>query len=297
MPSGATLLLPRGPGRVSEGGLRTRGWFKITGPDAPLVSVVTVVLNSRSLLEQTIRSVLAQTHDNIEYVVIDGGSSDGTVDIIREHDHAIDYWVSEPDQGISEAFNKGIGTATGEMVGILNAGDWYTPSAVSQALKVRDRTDRFAIYHGCVAYCHEDGTFAFQASPDLMRIWRYMSVFHPTMLVEREVYQRVGLYSSAFRYAMDCELVHRALRAGVRFVLVPEVQTHMRLGGRSHRHFQRAFAEFRDSVILHGGARLPAYWRYATSTLKRAALRYRAGRRLKALRDRLRGKSTPLLIP
>ena len=291
------VVLPGGPGRLGEGGLRTEGRFKRSTPKAPLVSIVTVVRDGRSVLEQTIRSVLEQSYDNVEYVVIDGGSTDGTVDVIREHASAIDYWVSEPDPGITDAFNKGIRATTGDIVGILNAGDWYTGGALAAAVRARDPEDRFAIYHGDIAYCHEDGSFAFEAKPDPSRIWRYMSLFHPTMLVERAVYQRIGRYSPAFRYAMDCEFVHRAVRAGVRFVYVPRVQSHMRLGGRSHRHFRRAFAEFRDSVILHGGARFPAWGRYGAAVLKRSLVRYRVGRWLKGLRDRLRGETSPLIMP
>jgi glycosyltransferase involved in cell wall biosynthesis len=295
--AGSGVVLAGGPTRIGEGGLRSRGWFKASSPETPLVSVITVVRNAAAVLEQTIRSVLEQTYHNVEYLVIDGASGDGTLDVLQHYDRAIDYWVSEPDSGISEAFNKGIELSTGELIGLLNAGDRYEPQAIAAVVAARDARQRFAIYHGDLVYCREDGTAMYRTHPDLSKIWRYMSVFHPTMLVEREVYRRIGLYSPQFRYAMDSELVHRAVRAGVRFVYVPRTIAAMRLGGRSHREYRRAFAEFRDSVILHGGPRLPAYWRYGAAVLKRSLLRYRAGRALKGLRDRLRGRVSPLLWP
>lgn len=89
------------------------------------ISIVTVSYNAAKTIEQTIKSVINQTYSNIEYIVIDGGSTDGTVDIIRKYEDRIAYWVSEPDGGIFDAMNKGIKVATGEVVGIINSDDWY----------------------------------------------------------------------------------------------------------------------------------------------------------------------------
>ena len=117
------LLLPENEARQGEGGLRTKGCFKRSHPGKPLISIVTVVYNGEEHLEETIRSVLGQSYDNVEYIVIDGGSTDGTVDIIRQYEEGIDYWVSEPDEGIYDAMNKGIMLAGGEMINFMNSGD------------------------------------------------------------------------------------------------------------------------------------------------------------------------------
>ncbi len=102
------LFLPKREERQGEGGLRTQGYFKRSLPDKPLITVITVVFNGAKHLEETILSVINQTYDNVEYIVIDGGSTDRTLDIIRQYEHAIDYWVSERDRGIYDAMNKGI---------------------------------------------------------------------------------------------------------------------------------------------------------------------------------------------
>ena len=94
------LFLPEGEGRQNEGGLRTQGYFKHSLPDKPLITVITVVFNGEKYLEETILSVINQTYDNVEYIIIDGGSTDGTLDIISKYEYAIDYWVSEKDNGI-----------------------------------------------------------------------------------------------------------------------------------------------------------------------------------------------------
>jgi glycosyltransferase involved in cell wall biosynthesis len=106
------------------GGLRTRGLYKAEGPE-PIVTVVTIAYNCASSIEETMLSVLNQTYSNIEYVVIDGGSTDGTVDVIRKYEHAIDYWVSEPDRGIYDAMNKGIRASTGQWLNMMNVKDVF----------------------------------------------------------------------------------------------------------------------------------------------------------------------------
>lgn len=117
--------LPSNSARIGEGGVRLHGKHKETTLNKPLISVVTVVFNGALLLEDTILSVLNQSYDNIEYIVIDGGSTDGTVDILRKYESSIDYWVSEDDEGIYDAMNKGAQVAQGRYLHFLNAGDAY----------------------------------------------------------------------------------------------------------------------------------------------------------------------------
>jgi len=117
-----------------EGGLRTQGIYKKSSKSRPLVSIVTVVYNGEKYLEQTIRSVINQRYDNIEYIIIDGGSTDGTLDIVEKHEKMIDYWISEPDEGIFDAMNKGIKICRGELIGLINADDYYAPNAIERVV-------------------------------------------------------------------------------------------------------------------------------------------------------------------
>ena len=130
------LFLPEGEARQGEGGLRTQGYFKTSLESKPLITVVTVVFNGEQFLEETIQSVINQTYDNVEYIIIDGGSSDGTLDIIRKYEHAIDYWVSEKDKGIYGAMNKGCMLALGDGINFLNAGDWYNGDVINSEIKI-----------------------------------------------------------------------------------------------------------------------------------------------------------------
>ena len=103
----------------------------------PLVSIVTVVYNGENFLEETIKSVINQTYENIEYIIIDGGSTDGTVDIIKKYEDKINYWVSEKDAGIYDAMNKGIEAFKGDYINFLNAGDSYVNNEVLNRASVR----------------------------------------------------------------------------------------------------------------------------------------------------------------
>ncbi len=123
----SSLFLPKGEIRKGEGGLRTQGFFKKSYDNKPLISVVTVVFNGEAYLEETILSVINQTYDNVEYIIIDGGSTDSTLDIIKKYEGQVDYWASEQDSGIYDAMNKAITLATGEWINFMNAGDiFYT---------------------------------------------------------------------------------------------------------------------------------------------------------------------------
>ena len=109
--------------------------------DRPLVSVITIVYNGELHLEQTIKTVLEQSYSPVEYIVIDGGSTDNTMNIIKRYESHLGAWLSEKDNGIADAFNKGLKLVKGEIIGILNADDWYEPDAIEKAVAVLKDTD------------------------------------------------------------------------------------------------------------------------------------------------------------
>ncbi len=149
-----SLPAPEGP-RV-EGGLRTTGRFRASAPGSPVLSVVTVVYDGVATMEACIRSVLEQAHDNVEFIVVDGGSTDGTLDLLERYGDRIDYWVSEPDRGIFHAMNKGVSLITGDYVLFLGCDDvllGFTPELV------RRLTDPRCIYYGDVYIARSDRTF------------------------------------------------------------------------------------------------------------------------------------------
>lgn len=119
------LFLPANSERTGEGGLRTKGLWKQSTPEQTLISVITVVFNGAKYIEQTIQSVINQLYDNVEYIIIDGGSTDETIKIIRKYEDYIDYWVSEKDEGIYQAMNKGISLVSGQWLNFLGCDDIF----------------------------------------------------------------------------------------------------------------------------------------------------------------------------
>ena len=130
------LQLPTIPAPKLVGGLRTRGLYKAEAPE-PIVTVITIAYNCAAFIEETMLSVLNQTYSNIEYIVIDGGSTDGTLDVIRKYDHAIDYWISEPDRGIYDGINKGVRASTGQWLNCMNVKDAFASDDTVQTVADR----------------------------------------------------------------------------------------------------------------------------------------------------------------
>ena len=223
-----------------------------TSSPLPTLSVITPSLNAGQTIRESITSVLNQNYHSCQYIVIDGGSSDNTMEILKEYEHRIDIVISEPDNGISDAFNKGISRATGEYIAILNADDFYERDAFSSVLSMAEKFSFPDVLHGTLRYIAEPNP-AYIEAPDITQIWNYMSVFHPTMFVHRRVYEAVGNYRLDYSYAMDSEWVHRAIIQGIDFVEVPGVVSNMRLGGASYSHMYRSLSEFRKSALIHGG--------------------------------------------
>lgn len=208
-------------------------------PRGPAVTftVITPTFNSRTTLAQAMTSVLAQEGVDLEYLVIDGGSTDGTVELIREFaagDPRI-RWISEADDGIADAFNKGLALASGAWIGILNSDDRYVPGALQAVSEVVRNNPEVAVVHGEMVRLDEHGTPLFVIKPaEVARVvWHQMPVNHPTMFVSRSAYARYGGFDPSLKVAMDYELVLRFHLAGLKFHAVPAVLAEMSYGGAS----------------------------------------------------------------
>lgn len=257
------LFVVKSASQYGSGGLRTRGYFKKSIKDKPLVTIITVVLNGADYLEQTIESVINQTYDNIEYIIVDGGSRDKTVDIIKSYDGVIDYWISEKDKGISDAFNKGISLATGKMIGILNASDWYEKDAVEIAVACLKK-GRYFCYGGCT-YVDSDGNkrhIAPEKNYD-KRIRKYMPhLNHPTVFIWTDIYYRLGTFSTDYKFAMDYEFFLRILPHGIIGTPIDKNIAFMRHGGSSERTYQKTREEVLNISVRHGLSRVFARYYY-----------------------------------
>lgn len=203
------------------------------------VSIITVVLNGKDTIGHTIESVLSQTYKGIEYILIDGGSTDGTVDIIKKHEDKIAYWISEPDRGIYDAMNKGINVATGEIVGILNSDDMYAETSVIEDVVNLVSKEKVDTCYGDLVYVDKDDT------NKIIRHWKSgvyrKDMFkkgwmppHPAFFVSRELYRKYGAFNTDFQIASDYELMLRFLyKFGCSTAYIPKILVKMRTGGNS----------------------------------------------------------------
>jgi glycosyltransferase involved in cell wall biosynthesis len=235
---------------------------RASDPTTPaLVSIITAVRNSEQTLEKTMLSVFDQTYQNIEYIVIDGGSTDGTLDIIRKYNDKIAYWVSEPDQGISDAFNTGILKASGEFIGLLNADDWMSRDQVERGVHALQISPVDYVF-GDLLFHDASGVVLYRINgdPDYARSIRSKmpEICHPTVLARRSVYDRFGLFDTRYRYAMDYEWALRLHVHGAQGGYVKEIEGHMGLGGASDASFRKAVIEVRDIAVRYGRNRLVA---------------------------------------
>jgi glycosyltransferase involved in cell wall biosynthesis len=195
----------------------------------PLVSIITVAYNADHFIEKTIQSVLSQTYSPIEYIIIDGGSTDNTVDTIKRYRDRIAYWHSEKDNGISDAFNKGLSKATGDIIGIINADDWYENDAIEKIVNNFGGAD--IVYGDLQIWKRKQKDFIQKGNHSLLA--REMTVNHPTVFIKKNCYEKWGNFSEEYKCAMDYDLMLRLYTNSCYFKYIPFTLSNMRLEGLS----------------------------------------------------------------
>ncbi|WP_370895467.1 glycosyltransferase family 2 protein [Chryseobacterium gossypii] len=235
------------------------------------VSIVTVCWNSEKYLKTAIESVLNQTHKDFEYIIIDGASTDRTLDIIRSYEPLFEgklRWLSEKDNGIYDAMNKGIKMCTGDIIGLLNSDDFYISETILQKIVHCFQKNNVDSVYADLYYVKEDDT------DKIVRKWKtgkrkpFISGWHPahpTFFVKKTVYDRFGFFDLKYKIAADFEIMLRFLeKSQVSSFYLADFILKMRLGGESNRSFsniKKGKSEILNAFIKHN-IRVPFYYPY-----------------------------------
>ena len=193
-------------------------------PKSLRISIITPSFNQAAFIEQTISSVLDQRYPNLEYIVIDGGSTDGTVDIIRKFEAQLAYWVSEKDRGQSDAINKGLKLATGDIIGYLNSDDYYLDGAFERVADAYRNDQSVDLWHGRCRIVDQYGSKVDQRVGSIKRYdeildlwdvwWKRRNFVQPEVFWTRRIANRVGQFREDLHWVMDYDYWLRILRAG-----------------------------------------------------------------------------------
>lgn len=222
--------------------------------DRRRVTLVTVCLNARATIERTIASIHAQQGVDFEHVVIDGGSTDGTIELVRERLRPGDWLLTEPDRGISDALNKGVAVAAGDCIQFVHADDWLAEGQLARSLAALEQTQADFVF-GDLLF-HEQGisSFLYRGDPNYAAtIHRRMpNLNHPTVLARRSCFERIGLFDLRYRCAMDYDWFLRLHQAGGVGTYVPDLCGNMNHDGVSNLRWARTMREVAQIATAHG---------------------------------------------
>jgi glycosyltransferase involved in cell wall biosynthesis len=219
-----------------QGGLRIKGIIKHSSKVKPLISVITVVLNGEKYLKKAILSINKQTYDNVEYIIVDGGSKDGTLDIIREHENFIDIWISEKDNGIYNAMNKGIALSKGDYVGFVGSDDYLYPNTLGKIAEIVKKSSiDYTVGPVDIINANEKIIETVLVLPNFLYKNRFifdMATHHLAFYVSRRIIDKVGNFDEAFSIRSDYDMTIRVISAS-----------------RNNFHFVDSIGSFREGGI------------------------------------------------
>ena len=209
----------------------------------PKISIITVCYNAIETIEKTIKSVLAQEYNNIEYIIIDGGSTDGTLDVIKKYSSNIAKCISEPDNGIYDAMNKGIKYSTGDWIHFRNSGDYFVSKHSLELCFQNDIPETVGIVHGNCIYINNEGYI--EHTPNILEqsFQEIMPILHPATFV-RATIQKEYLFDTKYKSSADYDLFYRLCKKGINLLYLPIAIATYDEGGFSS-NWQRAFFEDR----------------------------------------------------
>jgi glycosyltransferase involved in cell wall biosynthesis len=238
----------------------------------PKVTIITACRNSGDTIGNTIQSIVDQDYLNIEHIIVDANSDDGTAEIIASYGESISLWIREPDDGIADAWNKGIKKANGEIIGILNADDFYNPGTIRAMVDAFNRNTEYGFAFGDLKMMDRSSGRSYRVfgRPEYESNTRYhmLGMPHPAVFVKKWVYDRVGLFDTKYRICADYELMRRTIVQGVKGVYVPRTLTIMSEGGVAERERMLLLREVREISVKYGASKTVAGFSFWAKCLR-----------------------------
>lgn len=239
------------------------------------ISIITISYNSINTIEKTFKSVLAQTYRPLEYVLVDGESKDGTIALIERYISKFQVagievnFKSEPDRGISDAFNKGIARTTGEIIGIINSDDQLMPESLKDVMQEFERSESDIVCGDCLWVDEENGIeYIRKSKMQLDRLKYEMVLMHPSCFVKKSAYEKYGVFDTNLKFVMDKDLMARFYKNGAKFSHIPKVLTRMSAGGASDANAKKVYIEGVTVAVSNGVPRWFAEIRWRVMAVK-----------------------------
>ncbi len=241
----------------------------------PKISIITANLNGALTLERTIKSIISQGYRELEYIFVDGGSTDGSLEIVNCYKENIDVLIVEKDNGISDAYNKGIEKATGELIGIISSDDFLADNILTNIANSYLENYRPDVIYGNAGHI-EDGKTRIVRPDSINTIRDRQPLKHSSVFVTKNAYEKWGKFSVKFRYAMDYELVLRLYINGAKFVYLNKTLSFFSAGGVNQRAMGKTIREVHNITVKYGFPK----WK-ADLVLSRKIMKYQTKKILK----------------
>ena len=215
------------------------------------VSIITVVWNNKETIENAILSVLNQVYPNIEYIIVDGQSTDGTIEIINKYKDKIDKFISEPDKGIYDGLNKGIKLATGDIIAFLHSDDeYFSNDVIEKVVRKFQQNNSDGIYGDLIYVNEKDEIIRYWKSGEfsLEKLKKGWMPPHPALFLKKEIYDKYGSFNLEYKIAADYDFILRVLKDNPKFSYIPEVLYKMRLGGASNKSIKNIIQKSKEDL-------------------------------------------------
>ena len=265
-------------------------------------SIITITFNSEKTIERTLKSVLAQTYKDYEYIIVDGASKDSTMDIVRKYEPLFEgrmKFKSESANGIYDAMNKGVMRSKGDIIGIVNSDDWLEPNALDivAAMVASETSEGYNLYCGSMKFHYEDGhSQLFESSQERfyngIRNYSFnYGAYHPAIWVEKKVYEKIGLFDTEYKTAADIDFIYRCYLGKMKFIFTKSVLTNMSDGGVSnHINYKRFIADKKHYIKKYNVNKFIGYLHIVKYVLLVFVRSYMPSSLMKCYRDRMINK-------